>query len=184
MPTGPATVRPVRIVAGLARGRRLVSPEGTATRPTGDRVREATFNALTSLDALDGAKVVDLYAGSGAMGLEALSRGARSATFVDADPRAVAAIRANVAATGFADVAEVVRSDVPRFLAGPPRPVDLAILDPPYALADEGWTSLLTSLLADVAVLESDREVAVPPGWEIVRVRRYGTTVISLAARR
>jgi len=118
------------------------------------------------------------------MGLEALSRGATSATFVDADARAVAAIRANLAATGFADVAEVVRSDVPRFLAGPQRHVDLAILDPPYALADDGWTSLLTSLLADVAVLESDREVAVPPGWEIVRARRYGTTVIILAARR
>lgn len=174
----------MRIVAGLARGRRLVSPEGTATRPTGDRVREATFNALTSLDALDGASVVDLYAGSGAMGLEALSRGATSATFVDADPRAVAAIRANVAATGFTDVAEVVRSDVPRFLAGRQRHVDLAILDPPYALADDAWTSLLTTLRADVVVLESDREIAVPTGWEIARVRRYGTTVITLAARR
>ena len=177
-------VPPVRIVAGAARGRRLVAPEGTATRPTSDRVREATFNALTSLGAVDGATVLDLYAGSGAMGLEALSRGASRATFVDADARAVAAIRANVTATGFADQAEVVRSDVPRFLAGGRPRVDLAILDPPYALADEGWSSLLTSLVADVAVLESDRELAPPEGWDVLRVRRYGTTVITLAARR
>ncbi len=175
---------PVRIVAGAARGRRLVTPEGTATRPTGDRVREATFNALTSLGALGGARVIDLYAGSGAMGLEALSRGASSATFVDNDPRAVSAIRANVTATGFTDEAEVVRSDVQWFLAGHRADADLAILDPPYALADEAWTSLLTSLVAGVAVLESDRELAVPEGWEILRARRYGTTVITLAARR
>ena len=174
----------MRIVAGSARGRRLVAPDGTATRPTGDRVREATFNALTSLDALDGADVLDLYAGSGAMGLEALSRGASSATFVDADPKALAAVRANVAATGFTDVSRVVRSDVARFLADQRAPVGLAILDPPYALADEAWSALLSSLLAEVAVLESDRELPVPEGWEILRARRYGTTVITLAARR
>ncbi|MDQ3385034.1 MAG: 16S rRNA (guanine(966)-N(2))-methyltransferase RsmD [Actinomycetota bacterium] len=174
----------MRIVAGSAKGRRLVAPDGTATRPTGDRVREATFNALTSLDALDGVVVLDLYAGSGAMGLEALSRGASSATFVDSDPRALAAIRANVAATGFTDVSRVVRSDVPRFLAEQRARVGLAVLDPPYALADEAWSALLSSLAAEVAVLESDRELAVPGGWEILRARRYGTTVITLAARR
>ena len=175
---------PVRIVAGSARGRRLVAPGGTATRPTGDRVREATFNALASLGALDGAVVLDLYAGSGAMGLEALSRGASSATFVDRDPKALAAIRANVAATGFSDVSRVVRGDVPRFLAEQRDPVDLAVLDPPYSLADEAWSSLLASLLAGIAVLESDRELPVPDGWGILRARRYGTTVITLAARR
>ena len=174
----------MRVVAGSARGRRLVAPDGTATRPTGDRVREATFNALTSLDALDGAVVLDLYAGSGAMGLEALSRGAASATFVDLDPRALAAIRANVATTGFTDVSRVVRSDVARFLDDQRAPVGLAVLDPPYALPDEGWSALLSSLLAEVAVLESDRELPVPAGWEILRARRYGTTVITLAARR
>ena len=147
-------------------------------------MREATFNALTSLGAVDGAVVLDLYAGSGAMGLEALSRGAASATFVDLDPRALAAIRANVAATGFTDVTRVVRSDVPRFLADQRAPVGLAVLDPPYALSDEGWAALLSSRLAEVAVLESDRELGVPGGWEILRARRYGTTVITLAARR
>ena len=172
------------MVAGTARGRRLVAPVGTATRPTGDRVREATFNALTSLGAVEGAEVLDLYAGSGAMGIEALSRGAAAATFVDADARALAAIRANVAAAGFDRQAQVVRGDVRRFLDERVHPADLAILDPPYALPDEAWRDLLEALDVAVAVLESDREVAVTDRWEILRVRRYGTTVVSVAARR
>ena len=171
-------------MAGTAKGRRLVAPAGTATRPTGDRVREATFNALASLRAIDGVDVLDLYAGSGALGLEALSRGAATATFVDTDPHAVAAIRANVAAAGFGDRARVVRGDVARFLAERAAPAGLAILDPPYALPDEAWRDLLDALDADVAVLESDREVGITDRWETLRVRRYGTTVISVAARR
>jgi 16S rRNA (guanine966-N2)-methyltransferase len=174
----------VRVVAGSARGRRLVAPEGSATRPTGDRVREATFNALGSLGAVDGAEVLDLFAGSGAMGIEALSRGAASATFVDSDARALAAIRTNLHAAGVVERATVVRSDVGRHLTGRTGRVDLAILDPPYALADQAWAALLEALHADVAVLESDRELALDHPWEIVRVRRYGTTVITLAASR
>lgn len=161
-----------------------MAPEGTTTRPTSDRVREATFNALGSLDAIRGAAVLDLFAGSGAMGIEALSRGAASATFVDADARAVSAIRTNVSAAGVADRARVVRSEAARFLAGLTAGVDLAVLDPPHALADDTWSALLSALDADLAVLESDREVPVPPPWEILRVRRYGTTVITLAACR
>jgi 16S rRNA (guanine966-N2)-methyltransferase len=161
-----------------------VAPEGTATRPTSDRVREATFNALTSLDALDGAVVLDLFAGSGAMGIEALSRGAASATFVDSDPRAVAAVRANVATAGVADRSTVVRAEVGRFLAGGPPQADLAVLDPPYSLDDDGWAALLDVLDVDVAVLESDRAVVIGLRWEILRVRRYGTTVVTLAASR
>ena len=172
------------MVAGTARGRRLVAPTGTATRPTGDRVREATFNALTSLGAIEGAEVLDLFAGSGAMGIEALSRGAATSTFVDTDARALTAIRANVAAAGFGQQAQVVRADVRRFLEERARPADLAILDPPYALADEAWHDLLEALDAAVAVLESDRELPITDRWEILRVRRYGTTVVSVAARR
>ncbi len=172
------------MVAGTAKGRRLVAPAGTATRPTGDRVREATFNALASLGAIEGAEVLDLYAGSGAMGIEALSRGASTSTFVDTDARAVAAIRANVATAGFDQQAHVVRTDVRRFLDERAGPADLAILDPPYALSDEAWSDLLEVLDATVAVLESDREVAITGRWENLRVRRYGTTVVSVAARR
>ncbi|MFN2506284.1 MAG: RsmD family RNA methyltransferase, partial [Acidimicrobiales bacterium] len=90
----------MRVVAGLAGGRRLQAPEGRSIRPTSERVREAVFASLGSLGAVQGARVLDLFAGSGALGIEALSRGARSATFVDSDLRAVAAIRANLAAVG------------------------------------------------------------------------------------
>ena len=169
----------MRVVAGTAKGRRLQAPAGSSTRPTADRVREATFNALGSLGALDGT-VLDLFAGSGALGIEALSRGAASATFVDEDGRALAAVRANLEATGLAASATVVRSDAARFVAGAGH-VDLALLDPPYAFSDEQWSALLAALDADVAVLESDREVPVPAPWRVLRAKRYGGTVVQIA---
>lgn len=172
----------MRVVAGEARGRPLVAPPGNATRPTSDRVREATFNALHSLGVVEGATVLDLFAGSGAMGIEALSRGAAHATFVDADARALDAVRRNLDATGLADRATVVRGDAARHLAGAGH-VDLAVLDPPYATPDDEWAALLDALDADVAVLESDRELAPPPTWGIIRLRRYGSSVVALARR-
>jgi 16S rRNA (guanine966-N2)-methyltransferase len=143
-------------------------------------VREATFNALHSLGAVEGATVLDLFAGSGAMGIEALSRGATHATFVDDDPKALAVVRRNLDATGLADRATVVRGDAARYEGGP---VDLAILDPPYATDDDAWAALLSGLDAGVAVVESDREVPLPPPWSIHRLRRYGSTVVVLARR-
>ena len=101
----------MRIVSGVARGRRLLTPQGREVRPTSDRVREATFNALVSMDAVAGSHVLDLFAGSGAMGIEALSRGADRATFVDASPAAISAVRENLAATGLSGRATVVRGD-------------------------------------------------------------------------
>jgi 16S rRNA (guanine966-N2)-methyltransferase len=174
----------MRVVAGTARGRRLVAPPGRTVRPTGDRVREATFNALTSLDALDGASVVDLFAGSGALGIEALSRGAQAATFVDADRRALDCVRANLASTGLADGATVVCSDASRFVASRAEHFDLALLDPPYGFDDEAWASLLAGLGADLAVLESDREVDAGSRWQPVRVKRYGATVVTIVRLR
>ncbi|MGE3621231.1 MAG: 16S rRNA (guanine(966)-N(2))-methyltransferase RsmD [Acidimicrobiia bacterium] len=173
----------MRVVAGSARGRRLVAPAGrSTTRPTPDRVREATFNALVSRGALDGATVLDLFAGSGALGIEALSRGAAHATFVDADAAALAAVRANLAACGFAGRAEVVRGEATAFLAGAgDRRWDLALLDPPYAF--DGWAELLAALPAAEAVVESDREVGLPAGWRAERAKRYGGTVVVIAAR-
>jgi 16S rRNA (guanine966-N2)-methyltransferase len=171
----------VRVIAGTARGRRLVAPDGTTTRPSGDRVREATFNALHSLEALDDATVLDLYAGSGALGIEALSRGAASATFVDSDRHAIDAVRANLEATALAAAAEVVQSDANRFIANHARRWDLALLDPPYAFA--GWDDLLQRVPADLAVIESATMVALPPAWQLVREKRYGTTVVTIARR-
>ena len=170
----------MRVVAGSARGRRLTTPTGEGTRPTADRVREATFNALGSLGVVEGARVLDLFAGSGAMGIEALSRGAAWATFVDRDPRALAAVRANLDATGLGDRAEVVRAEAGRWLGGAGR-FDLAVLDPPYATDDATWVALLEGLDAGVAVLESDREVSLPEGWGILRSRSYGGSVVLLA---
>ena len=158
-----------------------MTPPGRDTRPTSDRVREAVFNALVSLDALDGAAVLDLFAGSGALGIEALSRGAASAVFVDDDRRAVESIRANLEATGLAG-GTVVQRDVLAWLGAGPPPADLALLDPPYAF--DGWDGVFALLAAPLVVAESDREIPLPPGWEVLRSRAYGGTVVTFARRR
>lgn len=150
-------------------------------RPTADRVREAVFNALGSLGAVEGARVLDLFAGSGALGIEALSRGAAHAVFVERDPAARRAIEANLAATGLVGRARVVASSAEAFLRRTEERFDLALLDPPYAF--DGWTELLEALvpvLEGVAVLESDRRVAVPAGWHVEREKRYGGTLVAI----
>lgn len=177
-------MRRVRVVAGTARGRRLVTPPGSSTRPTTDRVREAVFNALHSLGALEGATVLDLFAGSGAMGIEALSRGAAAATFVDDDPAALAAVKANLVATGLADRAAVVRSDASAYLRRRDLPAaDLVVLDPPYATDDDTWAALLAAVPARLAVLESDRDLDIDEQWRVRRRKRYGTTVVTMVER-
>ncbi len=173
----------LRIVAGSHRGRRLDVPGGSATRPTSDRVREALFNALDSLDAVVGVTVVDAFAGSGALGIEALSRGATHATFVDDDPGALAVVRGNLDALNLAARARVVPGPASRALAVG-GPWDLVLLDPPYAF--EPWAALLDDVVATLApdgivVIESDHEVALPPGLRGVRSRTYGGTVVQFA---
>jgi 16S rRNA (guanine966-N2)-methyltransferase len=165
----------MRVVGGSARGRRLQAPAGRTVRPTSDRAREAIFNSLTSLGVLEDAVVLDLFAGSGAMGIEALSRGAASVTFVERDRAAVATIRANLDALGFEGV--VVAGDA---LAQTARvaPADVAFVDPPYAF--DAWDELLGRLDATVAVLESDRPIDVAEGWRVLKVKRFGGTVVTL----
>src|SRR4029079_10909257 len=123
----------VRIIAGEFRGHPLVAPRGRATRPTSDRVREALFSILGDVEGLD---VLDLYAGSGSLGLEALSRGARHATFVETAHAATQAIRANVASLAVGDRAKVVAGDVKRALKDAKATFGLVFLDPPYAAED------------------------------------------------
>jgi 16S rRNA (guanine966-N2)-methyltransferase len=178
-----ATVASMRVISGSARGRKLVAPEGATTRPTPDRVREATFNALGSLGIVSGAAVLDLFAGSGAMGIEALSRGAVRATFVDHDLAARRAIGTNLAACGLTEAAEIVAAPAERFLAGAgqSRHWDLAILDPPYDY--DGWPELLLELPATVAVLEGPTAIDPPFGWEVLRAKRYGRTHVVIAQR-
>lgn len=173
----------MRVVSGEARGRRLTAPIGVSTRPTSDRVREAVFNALGSLDALDGARVLDLFAGSGAMGIEALSRGAAHAIFVEPDRRARAAVEANLATTGLSDRATVVAGTAEGWLhaQGGDSAVDLVFADPPYAF--DGWSTLLAATPGGLVVIESDREVVPPAPWRVLRSRRYGTTFVVFAER-
>ena len=178
----------MRIVAGTAGGRRLKVPPGRRLRPTSERVREAVFSSLTSQELVAGARVIDLFAGTGALGIEALSRGAREATFVEADPAAVAAIRANLVGTGVPG-GRVVVADALRFLGDlpsrsgtePGADFDLAFVDPPYAFA--AWTEVLDRLPAAVAVLESRRPVDPGPGWEVTRSARYGDTAVTVVRR-
>ncbi len=174
----------MRVVAGTARGRRLVAPKGDATRPTSDRVREAVFNALASLDAVRGSHVWDLWCGSGALGIEALSRGAESAVFVDREPAALDAVRANLASSGLAASGRVQRADVLRWVESPDRTerVDLVLADPPYEF--DGWAELLARLRTTWLVAESDRELDLGPAFEVVRSRRYGRTWVVIGRQR
>jgi 16S rRNA (guanine966-N2)-methyltransferase len=175
----------MRVIGGTAKRRRLRAPDIEGLRPTSDRVREAIFDILASRGVIEGAAVLDAYAGSGALGIEALSRGAAAVCFVEADRRAVAAIRANLASTGFAtsSAVRVVRADVPEFLAGETGTrYDLALVDPPYSFDD--WPSLLRLLRADLAVLETSSPVALPEGFGIIREYRYGGTLVMLVEAR
>jgi 16S rRNA (guanine966-N2)-methyltransferase len=178
-----------RIVAGAAGGRRLSVPAGDRTRPTSDRVREALFSALESAfgGALGGLRVLDLYAGTGALGLEALSRGAEHCLLVESDPRAAAVIRSNVKAVGLPG-AVVVASTVERALAVPPdAPYDLVLADPPYAMVDAELSGVLVSLTGGwlapgaLVVVERDRRsapVTWPDGITGSRERKYGETML------
>lgn len=172
-----------RVIAGDARGRRLQVPPGTTTRPTSDRAREGLFSSLQSLLELDDARVLDLYAGSGALGLEAISRGAASATLVESDPEAVAVLRANVEHLGFR-TAYVVAQPVERFLAVDAEPrYDLALVDAPYDLDVVPALEQLLPWLAPDAVVAVERrtrrsDFAWPAGYEQVRERRYGEATL------
>jgi 16S rRNA (guanine966-N2)-methyltransferase len=169
----------MRVVAGEFRGRRLAAPAGGGTRPTTDKVREAMFNALASLDVIDGARVVDLYAGSGALGIEALSRGAAHCTFVERDKAALAAIDENIATLGIGDRSRVIVAD--GIAAASRVEADVAFADPPYHF-DE-WPRLLRAARAGLVVAEAPGAVAAPAGWEQGRVKRYGRTWVTFLHR-
>jgi 16S rRNA (guanine966-N2)-methyltransferase len=172
----------MRIIAGQWRGRPLIAPQGQDTRPTADRVREALFSMLASrLGSFEGLQVADLFAGSGALGLEALSRGAAHCVFVENDRRAVEAIRANIASLGAS--AEVRARGAEH--SALPGPVDLAFLDPPYGsglapavlaklpVAAGGWASVETGRSEPVAA----------EGYEVEAERSFGKARITLLRR-
>lgn len=170
----------MRVIGGSARRRRLQSPSLPGLRPTSDRVREAIFDILASLGAIEGATVLDAFAGSGALGIEALSRGAASVTFVDSDRRALAAVRANLASTGLeTSSTRLVRADAVHLLRREPGVhYDVALLDPPYTY--DAWHPLLEVLDAELAVLESSRPVELAGRFVVRREYRYGGTLVTL----
>lgn len=188
-----------RIVAGSAGGRTLVVPS-SGTRPTSERVREALFSRLEHLDAVDDARVLDLFAGSGALGLEAVSRGARGAVLVDSARVAVDACRRNARTLGLADRVEVVADRVDRYLArlappadgdAPGEEFDLVLLDPPYDLRDDVLQAAVDAVarcLAPGGVVVVERSArASAPTWpgplEPLDDRRYGETQVWFAER-
>ena len=174
----------MRVVAGEFKGRRLHAPRGARTRPTADRVREALFSMLGEVS---GARVLDLYAGSGALGIEALSRGAESATFVERDRQALAALRRNLEAVGAN--AEVIARDVGRFLARPAGTFDLVFCDPPYDEASRVAAKLSEALPATLEenariVTESDKRNPLLLPFPLVVERAYGDTRIAIHSAR
>ncbi len=173
----------MRVIGGRSRGRRLAAKLPTSVRPTSDRVREAIFDILGSLGGVEGLRVVDLFCGSGALGVEALSRGAAVATFVDLDPSALAAVRQNLHAVGLGEEpATLVRASLPGWLeSAAAGDFDVALCDPPYKFED--WSELLGALRADVVVMESSTPIALPEGWVVTRERRYGGTLVTVAHR-
>jgi 16S rRNA (guanine966-N2)-methyltransferase len=182
----------MRIVAGKFRGASLEAPKGSATRPTSDRVRQALFNVLAHgapRVEFEGARVLDLFAGSGALGLEALSRGARFCLFIEESAAARAAIRRNVEALGLTGVTKIWRRDATKLgEAGSLQPFDLIFCDPPYgkglgeralaAAVEGGWVAPDA-----IAVLEerADQNIAWPASFEEIDRRRYGDTAITIA---
>jgi 16S rRNA (guanine966-N2)-methyltransferase len=178
----------MRVVAGALGGRRLRTPRGSATRPTSERIREAVFSILGDIE---GARVLDLYAGSGALGFEALSRGASHATFVESAPAALTAIEQNAKALGLEASCRVVRADVGVWLARSPvasDTYDLVFIDPPYAQAAALGSSLsqgLPALLAPAArvLSESDRRDPLELDLPMTIERRYGDTLIRIHER-
>ncbi len=177
----------MRIVAGAYRGRNLVAPKGHSTRPTADRVRQALFNILEHAawaPILNGARVADLFAGSGALGLEALSRGAASCVFVDRDVGAREAIKANIATLGLADRCEIIAGDA---TALPNRSTaDLVFLDPPYteglarpalqALLDSGWLAREALAVVEVGAREA---TPITPGYTLLDERVWGAAKVA-----
>ncbi|MCP5027927.1 MAG: 16S rRNA (guanine(966)-N(2))-methyltransferase RsmD [Actinomycetia bacterium] len=171
----------MRIVSGVHRRRQLSSPDHDGIRPTSDRVRESVFNSLGSLGLVDGARMLDLFAGTGALGLEALSRGADHVVFVERDGDALAVLRQNIDTLDEGDYSTVIAGGAETFVASTREHFDVALLDPPYRY-DE-WDELLQTVPADVVVIESDREIEMPSGWESLRVKQYAGTVVGIARR-
>jgi len=181
------SVETMRVVAGTLRGRRIESPEGNTTRPTTDMAREAIFNSLGSHYDLTDARIVDCFAGTGALGIEALSRGAGHVTFIERDKMALDerdmtldVLRENLRSLGLVDTSTVVRGDAVTQV-GQCKDATLVLADPPYDFAN--WPEFLAAVPCNLVVAEAAAPVAAPAGWEVLRERRYGRTHVTFLRR-
>jgi len=166
----------VRVIGGVARGRRLKAKLPATVRPTTDYAREAIFSMLESRGGLSDLVVADLYCGSGAMGIEALSRGAARVYFVDTDPQCLVASKVNLEPLQLSGEAIFVRANLPVWT--PPRDLDLLLADPPYGPLD--LASVLDGVVAKRVIVENDRHMAAPEGWNVTKTKRYGTTLVTM----
>ena len=175
----------LRIIGGHLRGRQIPCPPGAVTRPTGDRIRETVFNWLAPF--IDGTRCLDLFAGTGALGLEALSRGAAEVLFVEQDARVARQLEATLSKLGCADTG-VISGDALHFLAGTPTPFDIVFLDPPFGVIDPGYlcTLLDNDWLAHgahiyIEMRRGDAAPELPSGWKIVKGKTAGQVHFMLA---
>lgn len=174
----------MRVITGIARGRILKTLEGNDVRPTTDKTKEGLFSSI-QFD-IEGRRILDLFAGSGQLGIEALSRGAESAVFVDINPDAVSVINQNLKSTGFSDNARVVRSDYFSFLASTNETFDIAFLDPPYHIGVlEKALSQVGDIMSDygIIVCEHPTDVQLPDNvkdFSLAKQKKYGKTIVSL----
>jgi 16S rRNA (guanine966-N2)-methyltransferase len=171
-------------VAGALRGRRIEAPPGSDTRPTTDKVREAVFNALVSRDLIRDARVADLFAGTGALGIEALSRGAHHCTFVERDRSVVRILRGNIEQLGLDGSSRVLAADALSQAAT--IDADIVLADPPYDF--DAWPRLLSAVRAPIVVAEAGHrleslEGLAELGWEATRSKRYGRTWVTFFER-
>jgi 16S rRNA (guanine966-N2)-methyltransferase len=160
----------------VARGRRLKAKLPATVRPTTDYAREAIFSMLESRGGLHDLVVADLYCGSGAMGIEALSRGAAKVYFVDTDPQCLVASKVNLEPLQLSGEAIFVRANLPVW--SPPNDLDLLLADPPYGPLD--LASVLNGVIAKRVIVENDRHMAAPEGWNVTKTKRYGTTLVTM----
>jgi 16S rRNA (guanine966-N2)-methyltransferase len=166
----------VRVISGQSKGRALKASLPSTIRPTSDRVKEAIFDILGSLGGVDDLVVVDLFCGSGALGIEALSRGAQKVLFVDEDPAAIAATRENLSAVGLDDAkAEFKRASLGSYV---PPAADLIFMDPPYSMTN--LRPIIATLHTSWLVIESRVEPEPPQGWAFLKNKRYGSTLVSV----
>src|ERR1700688_2601510 len=166
----------MRVIGGSARGRPLKAKLPSTVRPTTDYAREAIFSMLESRGGLVDLVVADLYCGSGAMGIEAMSRGASKVYFIDADPACPAAVKTNLEPLKFDAEAVFVRSMLPVW--SPPSDLDLVLADPPYGPLD--LSSVLNGVVARRVMVENDRHMEPPAGWIVTKTKRYGTTLVTM----